>query len=79
MRDEESGEDMRETASEEEAYEVPGEGPRLVSTIVGGNKADKVAPLSSSSLWACAWPCHRVSEDHLSSPSASGDVARRYG
>ena len=37
---------ISETADEEETYEVPGEGHRFDSTIVGGSEADKVAPLS---------------------------------
>ena len=49
-RGEESSEAKRETASEKEVYEVPGDGIRFDSTIVGGSKCDGVAPLSSSSL-----------------------------
>ena len=49
-RDEESGEDKRETASEKEANVAPGDGIRFDSTIVGRSKCDTVASLSSSPL-----------------------------
>ena len=49
-RDEESGEDKRETAGEKEAYMAPGDGIRFDLTIVGGSKSDRIAPLSSSPL-----------------------------
>ena len=49
-RAEKNGEDKRETTGEKEVYEVPSDGIRFDSTIVGGSKSDRVASLSSSSL-----------------------------
>ena len=46
-RDEESGEDKRETAGEEEAYDVLEDRIRFDSTIVGVSKGDRVVPLST--------------------------------
>ena len=48
-RDEESGEEKRET-SDEEVYEVSGDQIRFDSTTVGESKSERVEPLSSSSL-----------------------------
>ena len=45
-RDEESGEDKRETAGEEEAYDILEDRTRFDSTIVGVSKGDRVGPLS---------------------------------
>ena len=48
-RDEESGEEKRETA-DEDAYEVLGDRIKFDSTTVGGSKSEIAKLLSSSSL-----------------------------